>query len=371
VGAGLEPAAGEELSSVFGLAPRPAGRGGVRCAATPETAAAVVLGTLTASRVSAIIADSLPATPDALFEAAARIDWRGWLPPRDSWSVRVVGSSAALRSPRYAAQLVKDAVVSSCRSAGRACPPFDPRRPATLIELRIFGRTAQVGLDLGGGSLHPRGAAREAEAPLREDLAAGLAYLAGVRERGCLLDPFAGSGTLLAEAAAVALGRPLARDPAGLAFPLLPLFREVDLNAVRERLRETGSREAPGAILGFDRNERAVRNARELIARRGLAGLVEIRPGRASEIVLDGLGGEGTVLTNPPWGRRLREDPAVAWRELGELARRLPGWTVAALSGDPGLTRHLGLRAARRFPLLVGGVEARLCLYPMRARPPR
>ncbi len=76
------------------------------------------------------------------------------------------------------------------------------------------------------------------------------------------------------------------------------------------------------------------------------------------------------MLTNPPWGLRLADEAAGAWRGLGTLARqRLSGWTIAALSGNAAITRHLGFKADRRIPLTVSGIEARLLVYTVRSAP--
>jgi len=79
------------------------------------------------------------------------------------------------------------------------------------------------------------------------------------------------------------------------------------------------------------------------------------------------------VVTNPPWGERLGEadDLIVSWMDLSRWVRKFPGAGVCVLSGDPGLTRHLGLRADRKWPVMTGPIECRWLRYRIDARPPR
>ncbi len=374
---GLAGAAAGEVSALLGLPARETGPATADVGLPPGdddtllAAARVTLASRAAGRVVLDLARDIPAEPDALAAALRDLPWEDWLPVGVPFAVRATGRSPALRHTLHVARLAKDAVRDRFRARGRQAPPVDPRRPRALLDVAIRKGRCSVGLDLGGGSLHYRGGRRDATAPLREDVAAGLALLAGVRADRPLLDPFCGSGTLLAEAAAVALGLPAARDPRRLALGALLPFRDVPLAELAEEL---ASRRPPGdhaPFLGADADAVRVAEARALVARAGLGGHVEVREASVEALEPPENPGArpGIVLTNPPWGRRLAGTGVrAAWRALGTLARRLPGWTLAVLSGDPALTRELGLAAGRRHPVLVGGVDARFLLYPLRSR---
>jgi putative N6-adenine-specific DNA methylase len=52
------------------------------------------------------------------------------------------------------------------------------------------------------------------------------------------------------------------------------------------------------------------------------------------------------------------------YRELGEaLKKRSRGWTAFLLSGNSTLTRFLGLKASRRYPVMNGPIDCRLLKY--------
>ena len=365
--AGLEPAAAAEVRRLGGPEPLSAARGAVRVPGDLRLGARLALGLRSAPRVILELATALPGEADGFQPALSRIAWEEWLPRELSWAVRVTGTTEELRSPLHTARLVKDSVRDRFTARGLACPPVDPRGARVLVDFRLERGTASAGIDLGGHSLHARGTGRQGPAPLREDVAAGLALLAGVDAERALLDPFCGTGTLIAEAAALALGIPPNRPPATLAVSALPPFTSLPLEAIARELEpERIPLHAP--FLASDRNPRAIAEARAALDRQGLARHVELECAEVETV--EPPDGPGLVLTNPPWGLRLADEAAGAWRGLGTLARqRLSGWTIAALSGNAAITRHLGFKAERRIPLTVSGIEARLLVYAVRSAP--
>ena len=73
--------------------------------------------------------------------------------------------------------------------------------------------------------------------------------------------------------------------------------------------------------------------------------------------------GPGLCAVNPPWGVRLDEAAADAWRALAALLPRLAGWDVAVLGPDRGLERLLPLAPRASIAVRNGGVACRLLSY--------
>ena len=95
------------------------------------------------------------------------------------------------------------------------------------IHLFLTAREAVLYLDTSGEALYLRGhKAAKVEAPLKENLAAGILRLAGWRPGEPLLDPMCGSGTFLLEAVQMALDDApgLSRDTADFGFSRLADF---------------------------------------------------------------------------------------------------------------------------------------------------
>jgi putative N6-adenine-specific DNA methylase len=235
-------------------------------------------------------------------------------------------------------------------------------------------------LDWSGESLFKRGWRREGvEAPMKENLAAGLLALAGWQSEQPLLDPFCGSGTIAIEAAMQAAGlAPGARRRFG--FERMLGFDR----AVWDRMRAITPRPVPATptIFASDVSEAAVAAARANYARSGLPeGWVQWRQ-------LDVLktsaapAASGLLLANPPYGERLDIKGRQAFAQAGDfwpafatiLKQRFAGWSVCLFTSDLEIPKLMRLKPSRRTPLFNGALECRLFRFEMvagSARPDR
>ena len=85
---------------------------------------------------------------------------------------------------------------------------YELKYPDVRIHAYLTDREATLYLDTSGEPLFKRGSRRDAEeAPLRENLAAGLIALSGWQPGTAFLDPMCGSGTIAIEAASIAADR--------------------------------------------------------------------------------------------------------------------------------------------------------------------
>ena len=91
----------------------------------------------------------------------------------------------------------------------RRRPDVDPKNPDIKFHLHIDRELVTISLDSSGDPLFKRGYRKEqGEAPINEVLASGMLQLAGWDGKGNFLDPMCGSGTLLIEAAMLAMDLP-------------------------------------------------------------------------------------------------------------------------------------------------------------------
>lgn len=343
------------------------GRGWVAFEGDASLGARLALAARVPVRVVLDVGRTETSAPAEVRDSLADIEWERLLPRNETWAVRAIGRSDELRHSGFVEQLVKDGVLDRFRGRGLPPPEVDPRAPRVLIDARVSAGGVLFGIDLLGSSLHRRGSARRGEAPLREDVAAGLAYLARVSDAEQIVDPFCGTGTLILEAASVALGLPVARDSRTTSLAVLPGFSHLPL---RDLSREPLSDPREVAVLASDESSAAVAETRRVAAIQGLGGVVSVEQRGISD--LPALEPGSLLLSNPPWGRRLDLERArAAWHELGRVARtQCRGSSLALLSGDREITRELGLRASRRFPVRLGPVDARLLIYPIEDRRP-
>lgn len=225
------------------------------------------------------------------------------------------------------------------------------------LQVRTRGGHASISVDAAGAPLFRRGwRARVGAAPLRESLAAGMLLACGYAGDRPFLDPMCGSGTLAIEAALVAAGRApgLGRT---FAFERLPGHDPARTARVRAHL---AARARPVAVLihASDRNAGALRLAQKNAAAAGVADAIAFAREDAARVVPPP--GPGLCAVNPPYGVRLDEDAAGAWRALGVLMGRLTGWEVAVLGPDRGLERLLPRPPSEALAVQNGGIRCSL-----------
>ena len=401
-------------------------RGGVSFGGPLALGYRVCLWSRLAQRVLLRLA-TLPLDGDAdtLWSGLAGIDWSAHLSPDGTLAVDFagLGTAVGVTNTLFGAQRTKDVIVDQFRARLDRRPSVDLAHPDLRVNVYVGRREAAVAIDLSGESLHRRGyraPGEQAEAPLKETLAAAILVRAGwpaiAAAGGSLVDPLCGSGTLPIEAAMIAadLAPGLLREAAAPRGPKWGfagwLGHDVRLweklvaeagerrAAALARLRAAraparggdalepggfaGADEPSGAVpiaFGYDRDARAVALAQADVARAGLGELVRVERRELSGLTrpagVDPVSA-GLVVANPPYGHRLaasaragrRESPGAPdaaltalYELLGERLRtEFVGWKAAVLVNDLELGKHLGLRARRANRFMNGPLPCTL-----------
>jgi len=215
-------------------------------------------------------------------------------------------------------------------------------------------------MDSSGALLHRRGyRLATAKAPLRETLASTMLMASGWDALSPFLDPFCGSGTLPIEAALLAR-----RVPAGhlrrFAFMDWPNFDSKFWEELLGHASKAVASDFP-RIIASDRDAGAIQAAQANAERAGVADCIEFSCKAISAI--DPPPGPGWVVTNPPYGVRLKKtnDLRDLYAQLGKVLRtRCPGWRVTLLCDRVQLIRSTGLEFDRGISMMNGGLKVRL-----------
>jgi len=369
---GLETLLAEELApcGARDIAPT---AGGCAFAGEQDVEYRVNLTSRLASRVLRRVGETDYRNEDDLYRFARAIDWPALFAVRRTLRVFVTATHAPLRSLEFVTLRIKDAICDRFRDACAARPSVDTAKPQVRIHLFLRERRATLYLDTSGEPLWQRGhKAAKVQAPLKENLAAGILRLSGWQPGQPLLDPMCGSGTFLLEAAGIALDEApgLSRSERAFGFCRLADYDE----ALWRRLRREAAarrREVDRLnIFGSDRDGDALERARQNLAHAGLNRLVTLE--RADLLERAAPAASGVMIANPPYGARLGEPDALAafYPRLGDaLKRHFAGWQCWFLSADPRLPKLIGLKAGRRIPLYNGELECRLYGFEVRAGP--
>ena len=195
-------------------------------------------------------------------------------------------------------------------------------------------------------------------------LAAALALLSPWRSALPLHDPCCGTGTLLIEAAFIALSRApgLTRAFDCEKWGFMPQDEMKRLRAEAEEKFAEG-RERPIHIAGSDIDGNALELARRHIAQAGLGGRIALEKKDLRDVTPRG--DMGVMLCNPPYGERLgdRRAAAAVERQLGLLQERSSGWSLCAISGDLAFERNFGRRADKKRRFYNGRLECEFMTF--------
>ena len=344
--------------------------GGVAFSGSWETCYRVNLWSRIASRVLWRIHEFPYASEQHLYDAAKALDWPRYFTVERTLRVNVAAAGSPLRSLEFATLRIKDAVCDRFREALGRRPDVERASPDVRIHAYLEKDRGALYLDTSGEPLFKRGwRAQQAEAPLRENLAAGIVMLTGWQPSEPLLDPMCGGATLLVEAAAIARARaPGAKRSFG--FEKLSSFDA----RLWQRLKDERAAEPPNPqIFGSDTDPEALKAARRNLAAAGVERWVKLEQADVLERAAPAR--TGVMVMNPPYGERMGslEDLASFYPKLGDaLKKRFAGWRCYIFTADLRLPKLIRLAPSARTPLWNGALECRLYEFRMVAgRPTR
>ncbi len=318
-----------------------------------------------ASRILWRVAAAPYATEHDIYAAALRVAWPEHFHVARTIRVDVAAIRSPVKSLEFVTLRVKDAVCDRFRADAGGRPDVDTRAPEVRIHAFLEAGSVTFYLDTSGEALWKRGwRSGTGEAPIRENLAAGIIALTGWQPGEPFLDPMCGSGTFVIEAAGIALERaPGSRR--GFGFEKLAGFDAALWHRLRDEARAKERPRAPLPIHGSDLSGAELAQARGAIESAGLTGVVQLKQANALE--LSPPAPAGVLIANPPYGVRLGGDRELEafYPRLGDaLKARFAGWRCYLFTADAArLAKRLGLRASRRIPLYNGPLECRLLEY--------
>jgi putative N6-adenine-specific DNA methylase len=360
---GLESVLATELEQL-GAASVQGRDGGVQFQGDWRICYRVNLESRIASRVLWQVASQPYASEADIYDATRALPWNEWFSPGLTIRVNIAALKCPLRSLDFVTLRIKDAVCDKFREMAGRRPSVDTVLPDIRIHGFLDARKFSLYLDTSGDALFKRGLRQHAgEAPLRENLAAGILYLAGWRPGIPLLDPMCGSGTFLLEAAQISfdIAPGLRRS---FAFEKLKRFDKELWNSLKDAAIARQKPRMPLPVFGSDLYGDALADARANLSAAGFAEMVTLK--QANVLEISAPSPSGFLVTNPPYGVRIGEQQTLAelYPKLGDvLKKKFSGWKAYILTADPFLPKSIRLAASRRTPLFNGALECRLLEY--------
>ena len=375
---GLEAALAEELAEIGLHAPTLKVHnqvpGGVHCSGQLTDAYRINLHSRIASRVLMRMGHTSYSNENDIYDLTLSREWEDWFSVDHTIRVDVTAIKSPLRSLEFTTLKIKDAICDRFREQFDQRPSVDTQTPDIRIVGFLDARSFTLYLDTSGDALFKRGWRLETgDAPLRENLAAGLLRVSGWKPGIPLLDPMCGSGTILVEAAQMLAGIP-AGARRSFAFEKFHDFDREAWQAIKSSVKPNPLPAAP-TIFGSDISGDMVEMTRENLRSAGILFEVPLKQIEAQEIKPP-TEEAGIVLTNPPYGERIgvRGDSSIEADDMTRafysafsttLKQRFAGWKVFLFSADLTLPKMLRLKEARKTPFFNGALECRLFRFDM------
>lgn len=357
---GLESVLAQELTQL-GAGDVTATEGGVSFSGSLPLVYAVNLHSRIASRVLWQVGAGRYRGEEDIYRGINAIDWPQWFDVALTIRVKVSAIRSPLNSLDFVTLRIKDAVCDRFRTQSGKRPDVDTAQPDVRIHAFLEAERYTIYLDTSGDPLFKRGVRQAAgEAPLRENLAAGILKLSGWTPDLPLLDPMCGSATFLIEALQIAHGVAPGANRR-FAFEKLLNFDEDAWNRIKAEAQARPMPNPSPEIFGGDLYGEALKLARVNIAASGFADSVSLKQANVLEIPAPAA--TGILLVNPPYGVRLGEQDELAafYPRLGDaLKRKFAGWRAYIFTADLRLPKLIGLSPSKRTPLYNGALECRL-----------
>ena len=316
----------------------------------------------TALRILKPIVRFIANDPDELYDAVRDLDWSEFMGPDSTFAIDSTVNSAEFTHSRFVTYRVKDGIVDHFNDKLGRRPSIRVSGADVLLNVHISDNRVTISLDSSGEPLSKRGyRVEQTEAPINEVLAAGIIMKTGWRGESDFVDPMCGSGTFLIEAALIAANINPGVYREHFAFEKWPdfdkeLFEEIYNDDSEER-------EFAYKIYGGDIDPEAVTIARKNIRNARVDDMVELVCRPFADWTDNAA--EGILVTNPPYGERLRPDDMTGlFKGIGStLKNYFKGWHAWILGYRDEHFTDIGLKPTVKIPMLNGSLECSLREY--------
>lgn len=310
----------------------------------------------TASRVLKPILSFDASNADEVYEQVKKINWSDYMSVDTTFAIDSTVYSDDFRHSKFVSYRVKDAIVDWFKEKMDKRPSVRLDNPQLMFNVHIAQRRCTLSLDSSGDSLHKRGyRISQNEAPLNEALAAGMLLMAGWKGQTNFVDPMCGSGTLLIEAALIALNVPPGIYRSSFGFEKWSDFDSELFDTIYND--DSGERPFNYKIYGSDIAMRAIKISEQNVKSSGMGKYIELQTKSIKD--LEAPVENCLLVTNPPYGERITSDDIFGlYAALGTtLKHKFAGNACWVISSHDECLDKIGLKPTQRIPLLNGTLE--------------
>ncbi|MDA9129195.1 class I SAM-dependent RNA methyltransferase [Candidatus Gracilibacteria bacterium] len=240
---------------------------------------------------------------DAYFDSIKNQDWKKCIPRDYEILVKATSIKSELSATSTMQALAKKAIVSGL--VGDDMLYEDSHTGKIEIRILIENNTLRILINTSGDGLHKRGY-REmtGEAPLKENIAAGLVIFSGWKFREPLYDMFCGSGTIAIEAAMIA--RNIA--PGLKRHFAFENWQWIEQSVLEDEKKRAVEKQFSGEykIYASDMRKEVIERAKRSAKFAGVDDSITFSVQDVASYLRRDI--SGYLVSNPPYGLRLEED---------------------------------------------------------------
>jgi len=360
---GLEPVLAEEIKKLGGRNVELKNRA-VNCEGDLGFLYKINYSARTALKILVPILDFKAYNETKYYDKLFKFEWDEFMDVDQTFAIDSTVNSERFSHSQFMTFKMKDAIVDYFQNKYGKRPNIETRSPDIKFHLHIDRELVTISLDSSGDALFKRGYRREqGEAPINEVLASGMLQLAGWDGKGNFLDPMCGSGTLLIEAAMIAMDLPAQIFRKRFAFQNWKNY-DADLFATIKQHRVDRIREFHGKIVGYDIDGRMLDAARTNVESAQMEDVIEIRRedffNTKKELF------PLLMVFNPPYDERISINDDDFYKKIGDTFKtHYPNTLAWLISSDLEAVKKIGLRPSRKIKLFNGKLETRFLQYEM------
>ncbi len=298
------------------------------------------------------------------YDKLFKFEWDEFMDVNQTFAIDSTVNSERFSHSQFMTFKMKDAIVDYFQNKYGKRPSIETKSPDIKFHLHIDRELVTISLDSSGDALFKRGYRKEqGEAPINEVLASGMLQLAGWDGKGNFLDPMCGSGTLLIEAAMIALDLPAQTFRKRFGFQNWKNY-DADLFSKIKEVRINRVKEFTGKIVGYDIDGRMLDAADANIASAEMEDVIEVRRQDFFDSKKDLF--PLLMVFNPPYDERISINDDDFYKKIGDTFKtHYPNTLAWLISSDLEAVKKIGLRPSRKIKLFNGKLETRFLQYEM------
>lgn len=316
----------------------------------------------TALRILKPIVKFTADSPDELYDQVRDLEWEQFMTVDSTFSIDSTVNSAEFTHSKFVTYRVKDGIADHFNDKYGQRPSIRLSGADIQLNVHISDNRVTISLDSSGEPLSKRGyRVEQTEAPINEVLAAGIIMKTGWRGDSDFVDPMCGSGTFLIEAALIAANINPGIYRESFAFEKWNDFNQELFEEIYND--DSAEREYAYKIYGGDISPEAIAIARKNVKSARVEDMIELQCKSVTEWTDNAP--EGILVTNPPYGERLRpENINLLYKSIGStLKTYFQGWHAWIIGYKDEQFSEIGLKPSIKIPLHNGSLECSLREY--------